>query len=360
MEGTKPDINRFLAALGREEPDRVPLSEFLMDPPVKEAFIGRHVGNSLIGADDYDVEADVAFWHAAGYDYIHLAPWYLHLFPEGWHVAQGAYSTYSDAPVDKAWMEEHQGAIRSQQDVDRYPWPDPSQVQYDHIQRALDCLPTGMGLTTGTWGILETSRQLMGFEGMALALYDSPGLVEAVVERIGSFLFTVFQRAASMPGVSALWLADDLAHADGFFFSPDFYRRVLFPWFKRYGEVAASRNMPLIYHCDGVIWDIIPDLLDCGITALQPIEPKAMDIVEVKRKWGDHLALIGNIDLGHTLTLGTPQEVEAEVRQRIRELAPGGGYCVGSSNSIANYVPLANYRAMIDAALEWGAYPIRA
>jgi uroporphyrinogen decarboxylase len=360
MEDTKPDINRFLTALRREEPDRVPLSEFLMDPPVKEAFIGRHVGNSLIGTDDYDVEADVAFWHAAGYDYIHLAPWYLHLFPEGWHVAQGVYSTYSEAPVDKAWMEEHQGTIRSKQDVERYPWPDTSQVQYDHIQRALDSLPPGMGLTTGTWGILETSRQLMGFEGMALALYDSPGLVEAVVERIGSFLFEVFRRAASIPGVSALWLADDLAHADGFFFAPDFYRRVLFPWFKRYGEVAASTNMPLIYHCDGVIWDIIPDLLDCGITALQPIEPKAMDIVEVKRKWGDHLALIGNIDLGHALTLGTPQEVEAEVRQRIRELAPGGGYCVGSSNSIASYVPLANYRAMIEATLEWGAYPIRA
>jgi uroporphyrinogen decarboxylase len=85
-----------------------------------------------------------------------------------------------------------------------------------------------------------------------------------------------------------------------------------------------------------------------------------MDIVEVKRKWGKHLALIGNIDLGHTLTRGTPQEVEAEVRQRLRELAPGGGYCLGSSNSIASYVPLANYKAMIEATLRWGSYPIRA
>jgi len=356
----RPDINRFLAALRRQEPDRVPLSEFLVDPPVKEAFIGRHVGNALLGADDYDVQADVAFWHAAGYDYIHLAPWYLHLFPEGWHVAQGAYSKYSGAPVDKAWMEEHQGVIRSNRDVERYAWPDTSQVQYDHIHHALETLPPGMGLTTGTWGILETSRQLMGFEGMALALYDDPGLVEAVVERIGSFLFEVFQRAAGIPGVSGLWLADDLAHADGFFFSPDFYRRVLFPWFRRYGEVAASRNMPLIYHCDGVIWDIIPDLIDCGITALQPIEPKAMDIVEVSRKWGRHLSLIGNIDLGRTLTRGTPQEVEAEVRQRIREIAPGGGYCLGSSNSVASYVPLTNYKAMIEATLKWGTYPIRA
>ena len=360
MEQPKPDVRRFLTALRREEPDRVPLSEFLMDPPVKEAFLGRHVGNSLVGTDDYDVEADVAFWAAAGYDYIHLAPWYLHLFPEGWHVKQGAYSAYSPEPVDKAWMEEHRGVISSREDLERYPWPQLDQVQYDHLRRAGEILPAGMGLTTGTWGILETSRQLMGFEGMCLALYDDPGLVEGVIERVGGFLFEVFQRAAATPGVVALWLADDLAHTEGFFLSPAFYRRVLFPWFRRYGEVAASRNLPLLYHCDGAIWEVIPDLVECGISALQPVEPKAMDIVELKRRWGKHLALIGNIDLGHTLTLGTPEEVEAEVRQRIREVGPGGGYCVGSSNSIASYVPLANYRAMIEATLKWGAYPIRA
>jgi uroporphyrinogen decarboxylase len=354
-----PDIARFLTALRRQEPDRVPLSEFLVEPPVKQAFLGRPVGNSLLGTDDYDVAADVEFWAAAGYDYIHLAPWYLHLFPEGWHVARDTYSAYSPGPVEKAWMEEHRGVIASRQDLERYPWPDLGQVQYDHIARARELLPEGMGLTTGTWGILETSRQLMGFEGMCLALYDDPGLVEGVIERVGGFLFQVFQRAAALPGVAALWLADDLAHAQGFFMSPEFYRRVLFPWFKRYGEVAASRGLPLIYHCDGLIWEVIPDLVACGISALQPIEPKAMDIVEVKRRWGQHLALIGNIDLGYTLTLGTPQEVEAEVKQRIREVGPGGGYCVGSSNSVAGYVPLANYRAMIEATLRWGAYPIQ-
>ncbi len=360
MPDRKPDITRFLTALRREEPDCVPLSEFLMDQPVKEAFLGRHVGNSLLGVEDYDVAADVEFWAAAGYDYLHLAPWYLHLFPEGWHVTQGDYSRYSEAPVDKAWMEEHQGVIRTREDVARYPWPDPSQAQFEHIHEALSLLPEGMGLTSGTWGILETSRQLMGFEGMAYALHDDPGLVEAVVEHVGTFLFEVFKTAAAIPGVSALWLADDIAHADGFFFSPAFYRRVLFPWFRKYGEVAASRGLPLIYHNDGKFWEVIPDLVECGISALQPIEPKAMDIVEVKRQWGKHLALIGNIDLGHTLTLGTPEEVEAEVKQRIRELAPGGGYCLGSSNSIATYVPLANYRAMIEATMRWGRYPITA
>lgn len=360
MSDDSPDVQRFLTALRREEPDRVPLAEFLVDPPVKEAFLGRPVGNALLGGEDYDVAADIAFWAAAGYDFIHLAPWYLHLFPEGWHVAKNDYSVYSPAPVEKAWMEEHQGVIATREDLAGYPWPSPDQVQYDHLRQAAALLPEGMGLTTGTWGILETSRQLMGFEGMCLALHDDPGLVEGVVERIGTLLVEVFARAAAMPRVVALWYADDLAFADGYFISPDWCRRALFPWFRRYGEIAAARGLPLIYHCDGDIWDLLPDLADCGFTALQPIEPKAMDIIEVKRRWGRQFALIGNIDLGYTLTRGTPEQVEAEVRQRIREMAPGGGYCVGSSNSITSYVPLANYRAMIAATRQWGRYPIRA
>ena len=100
--------------------------------------------------------------------------------------------------------------------------------------------------------------------------------------------------------------------------------------------------------------------MECGFSAIQPIEPKAMDIAEVKRQYGKHLALIGNIDLGGVLTMGTPDQVEAQVRQRIAEVGSGGGYLVGSSNSITSYVPLENYRALIEATFRWGKYPINA
>ncbi len=84
-----------------------------------------------------------------------------------------------------------------------------------------------------------------------------------------------------------------------------------------------------------------------------------MDIAELKRRVGDRLCLIGNIDLGYTLTRGTPAEVDAEVRERIRTVGPGGGYCVGSSNSITSYVPLANYNAMREAVFRYGRYPLQ-
>jgi uroporphyrinogen decarboxylase len=83
-----------------------------------------------------------------------------------------------------------------------------------------------------------------------------------------------------------------------------------------------------------------------------------MDINELKREYGARISLIGNIDLGYTLTLGTPEEVWEEVRQRIRDLAPGGGYAVASSNSVPEYVPFANFMAMREATFEYGRYPI--
>ncbi|MCE5240577.1 hypothetical protein LLH23_19125 [bacterium] len=353
-----PDFERVATALRREEPDRVPLCEFLVDPPVKEAFLGRHVGNSLTRADDYDVAADVEFWYRAGYDFMHLAPNYLGLFTGGWNVSEGDYSLYDDQPVQKAWMEEHQSVIRTRADIESYPWPDPETVDLSDLLQAANLLPEGMKLTSGTWGIFETTRALLGFEAVAYALYDEPGLVEGVLERVGDFLFRLFQRVLKLPNLGAVWFADDLSSVDTYFVNPNWYRQHLFPWMRKYGEAAAAAGLPLIYHCDGTMWEVLPDVVDMGFAAIQPVEPKAMDIVEVKRQYGSHLCLIGNIDLGGALVRGTPADVEAEVRQRLAQLAPGGGYMVGSSNSITSYVPLENYRALIEAVFRWGWYPV--
>jgi len=104
---------------------------------------------------------------------------------------------------------------------------------------------------------------------------------------------------------------------------------------------------------------VLDDIIDNGVLALHPIEPKAMDIYELKRQYYGRLAVVGNLDLGSTLTRGTPEEVRDDVRKHIARLAPGGGYAVGSSNTIPNYVPIENYKAMVEAVFEFGGYPIR-
>jgi uroporphyrinogen decarboxylase len=106
---------------------------------------------------------------------------------------------------------------------------------------------------------------------------------------------------------------------------------------------------------------VLDDLIALGLNALHPIEPKAMDIHELKTKYGHKLALFGNIDLGYTLTegLGSPKAVRAEVREKIRTLAPGGGYGVASGAGATRYVALENFNAMREATFEYGVYPIR-
>jgi uroporphyrinogen decarboxylase len=102
---------------------------------------------------------------------------------------------------------------------------------------------------------------------------------------------------------------------------------------------------------------VLPDLADLGVAAINPLEPEAMDIVQTKKDWGHRFCLLGNVSV-HLLAVGTPAEVEAEVRRLLREVAPGGGYVLSSGNSLASYCRPENVQAMLAALTRWGAYPI--
>ena len=96
-----------------------------------------------------------------------------------------------------------------------------------------------------------------------------------------------------------------------------------------------------------------------GVCALHPLEPIAVDIYEMKREYGDRLCLIGNIELATVLARGTVRDVVEDTKLHLRRLAPGGRYCLGSSNSVTRDIPLDNYRAMVDTVMEFGRYPVR-
>jgi uroporphyrinogen decarboxylase len=158
--------------------------------------------------------------------------------------------------------------------------------------------------------------------------------------------------------VGAIRMPDDLGYTTGLIVSPQLLRKHIFGWDKQIGDVARAAGRPYLYHSDGKLYDVIDDLLECGFCSLHPCEPSSMDIELLKRKYAGRLCLCGNIDLNTTLTMGTPKEVEEEVKLRIRTIAPGGGYCCGASNSVPEYVPYDNYIAMIEATKKYGQYPI--
>jgi len=313
----------------------------------------------------------VEFWVKAGYDFV---PWPVGLLtvlvaeyrqrgPSSMarailKAAKAKYSVSTEEEVEKLWAQEGAGAITTLEELDAFPWPTAQDFDYSILDSLARRMPEGMKVIPTTVGYLGPAYFLMGAETLFLSLYENPGLVEKLMERAGNIELEVLEVLLGYDCVGAIWITDDIAYSDNLLISPKHLRQYLFPWFKRAIDLCRKRGCPVIYHSDGDISSVIGDLIDCGFNAIHPIEPKAMDIAYLKRTVGDKVCLIGNIDLDYTLTLGTPEEVAEETKQRIHDIAPGGGYCVSSSNSIPEYVPFENYEAMRQTALRYGNYPI--
>ena len=121
-------------------------------------------------------------------------------------------------------------------------------------------------------------------------------------------------------------------------------------------EPAVANGVPILFHSDGNIYEMLPDLLSLGITALNPIEPYGMDILEIKRNFGDHLTLVGNLDVGAALSLGTPDDVRVEAKNLIDAVGRDGGLVLASSHSITRNVHPENFLAMVETAQTYGVY----
>ncbi len=223
------------------------------------------------------------------------------------------------------------------------------------FERIGPLLPPGMKVLAYMGYIFTSAWWLMGMEGFCYALYEQPRLIKRLYDRIWSIQSRLVQRVLEFEVVGGVVHPDDLAYAEALIVSPAHLREYVFPWYRWCGSLVRDRGLLYGFHSDGKLYPVLDDIVACGFHALHPIEPKAMDIVEVKRRIGDRLCLLGNIDLDRFLARGTPQEVDDEVRRKIESIGGDGGYCVGSSNSVTAYVPLANYNAMREAAFRYGA-----
>jgi uroporphyrinogen decarboxylase len=268
------------------------------------------------------------------------------------------YNPSREEETERLWAEEGQGLITSREELERFPWPRAEDFDLSIFDSAGSIMPSGMRAIASIGYVFSATWMLMGFEQFCMSLIEDEPLVSSVFQTVGEIQYGVFQALLDHEAVGAFLMSDDIAYTEATMVSPEYLRRYVFPWYRAMGEECAKRGLPFLYHSDGRLYDVMDDIIDCDFRALHPIEPKAMDIGLLKREYGDRLCLMGNIDLGYTLTLGNPDEVVAEVKERIRELAPGGGYCLGASNSVPEYVRFENYMAMRETALRHGRYPI--
>jgi uroporphyrinogen decarboxylase len=338
----RPDITQLFKTLRRGKGSHVPMIELGVHPKVKERFLGREVKT---------LQDDIDFWRKAGYDYVKLQPG-ADFNPAKIGLAE--HLTYNeDGTLFRKWASENKGIISDFVDFEKYKWPSKSDFDYGKFEQVRSLLPEGMGVIGQYGDIFTMTWEIMGFETFSLAIYENPDLVKALNDTIGDLVLGMFEYFAQSDAVDAIWYSDDIAYTQGLLVSPDTLHAYFFPWLKRIGDLARKANKPLLYHTDGLLWDVFDDIIDCGVDAIHPIEPKAMDIGEVKRRYGDKLCLLGNVDVD-ILARGSRDEIRRIVKENVAKAGYNGGYCIGSGNSIPEYVLYENYMALLEASREFG------
>lgn len=221
--------------------------------------------------------------------------------------------------------------------------PDPNhQARYEQVAKWIEQYREDYAVFAGIRLGTSSTFESMGLEAFSLMMFEDPDLVKEVHRRFSEWSAIVVQNLNKLD-IDFIWAYDDTADTRAPWVSMEMYEEFIQPYQR---IVTDQIKKPWVYHSDGNVLPILDGILKLGMSALHPIEPSAMDINKVKEKYGSKVCIIGNIDLDYTLTVGTPEEVEAEVKDRIEKIGKGGGYIISSANSLTNYCKIENIQAM--------------
>jgi uroporphyrinogen decarboxylase len=254
-------------------------------------------------------------------------------------------------------------------DILCYPWPDPdddaryiglrerAKYLYEHTDFAI-------AARAPFHGIFELAWETRGMENFFADLASEDEMAECILDIITDFQIKAYTNYMKECGeyVHIVQTADDYGTQNGPFISLEMWRKYIKPRRKKINDVIKkyAPNAKIFLHSCGSISDFIDDLVEIGISILNPIQPyaKNMDSVELKRRFGDRICFHGGIDEQHAFPHGQ-EAIDIELRKRIHALAPGGGYIIGPTSNIQDDTKLEDVLYYITKAKEYGTYPIQ-
>lgn len=337
---------RIAAALKGQVPDRVPIFEWFVHPKVIEALYPGATWPDFVELSGLDAMS-AHFMFEGTFKETRINE---KTMVNEWGVTLGVTSE-DKAPID--------GPIKTLEDAKRYVAPDPN------APHRLGNLPNYVERFKGKKAIAWCQRaefmwaaELCRLDNFLVDFIEEPMLAHEVLEKVNDFAVQLAKRAVRA-GADIIMLGDDYAYNSGPMMSPKMYEEFILPRLKRVVQAVHDEGAFCIKHSDGNLWPILDMIISTGIDGINPLEPVAgMDIGEVKKKYGDRVCLIGNLDCGDLLSSAPVDQVVLGVKETIRKGAPGGGYIMMSSNTIHSSVKPENYRAMIEATKRYGAYPL--
>ena len=365
---------RFLASISRSVPDRIPVGKVDFCGTLLKTF---HEKTSAENPDEYFGIPTrlVGGWASGG----------AGAMVGGTHMWKGDidYSHYlPSVPEDGRLMVKGDGYLIGDDDFEVYLFPLKNMETVDELYEYPFWNAERKAVSNRSWHELEqqveqlkaqdlfvmgwvgnpfeSAWKLRGFEQFAIDLFSNPDFAQALLDLTTEACCANAEYVARA-GADILFIYDDIAIGTGLMISPDTYRKWLMPRYQKI--IGTARNIvpdiPVFFHTDGNAMDMIPLLIESGVTVLNPVQPECMDPTETKRKFGNQLAFWGTIGVQHTMPFGSPADVKAKVRQRIEAVGKGGGLVLSPAQTLYSDVPWENVMAFFEAAEEYGDYHLR-
>jgi len=377
---------RVMLALNHQEPDRIPidLGATIVSSITCSSYISlkKHLGiplEEIVMLDHVQqlpyVNEDLLERFEADFRMVQLpaatAP-QLEIFEDGDYLAfidrwgsklhrpkeGGLYYDWVEFPFTQTTMAA----------LDQYRWPRPAPLennlqlrqQAQSLYESTDYALVGSAVIGG--GIFEQPARTIGLDIFFRALIQEPRFADRLMEQITDIYIESCSNYLDLLGeylhVFTYW--DDLCGQDGWLIRPELYRKMIKPKQRRLVEaIKRKTNAKLFYHSCGATFDLIPDLIELGFDILNPVQVSArgMDTRRLKQQFGQDIVFWGGgVDTQRVLPFGKPEEVADEVKRRIDDLAPGGGFVFAAVHNIQAFVPPENIIAAFDTALNYGKY----
>jgi uroporphyrinogen decarboxylase len=365
LKNPRPDIGGFLDIVMGRRTGVPPLVEYLVDDVVMKPIVQDMMGRAWQpagstgtnhelrkGAPDRAAQAAyldtfIEFWLRMGYDFVRFEQDMG--FPE---THQETADTAPGSTKQRAWADQHRGAIMTWEDFERYTWPRVEDFDFFPFEYVSSHLPQGMGMITcHGGGLFEHLSWIMSYEGLCLALFDAPDLVKAVADRIGGLLVRFYGHLLDLDGVAAIFQGDDMGFKTGTLIAPDALRTYCLPWQKKFASLAHESGRPYFLHSCGNLLAIMDELIDdVKIDGKHSYENTIISAPDFQKRFEGRVAVLGGLDI-NILTRETPEGVRREVGKLMDTCGPRGRYAVGSGNSVPSYIPVENYLAMVEEAV---------
>jgi uroporphyrinogen decarboxylase len=358
----KPDFNRFLRAVTTPESGPVPIGDIFADYDTVGKYLNEKIFDYTALAEPGGkvtpeiasgilkyLDQSIRFCLGNGWDYTYC----FSIIPfSGITYRNTDTSTVEEQGRKRYFMKDDEGPIRSWDDFERYAWPKDIHGINTLARLMARRVPDGMKVMVIPGGVFEWTTWLMGMVPFSYALSEQPDLVEALIARVSGLIYAVVEDLMDEPNIGGIFMGDDLGFATGTFVSPATLQRKFFPRTRQVVELVHSGGKAFVLHTCGNVYAVMDDLIGLGIDAKNSFEDKIMPVEEVYHRWGDRVALIGGVDM-HLLASGDESQVRERTRQILDACGPGGHYVLGTGNSVANYLPLKNYQAMLDEGRKW-------